>query len=146
MQLADFARLIDAYGADPERWPPDQRAAALALAASDAGAETLLHEARGLDRLLDAAPIQAPSLALRTAVASAALPSLGRRHDGPGRSRRPLSGRWAAAAALAAACAAGAVTGVAAATRQAQPTHPAVSADPAVDAARLLGEPIDAEG
>ena len=72
MQLADFTHLIDAYGADPERWPPDQRAAALALAASDAGAETLLHEARGLDRLLDAAPIQAPSLALRTAVASAA--------------------------------------------------------------------------
>jgi hypothetical protein len=150
MQLEEFMRLVDAYGGDAQRWPPDRRAAALTLAASDAAAGALLHEARILDRLLDAAPIQAPSVSLRTAVAGAALdrgrrPAAARRSGRRDHSGRLLPGRWAAAA-LAAACAAGVVTGVAAATRQAQPTHAAVSADPAVDAARLLGDPMDAEG
>jgi hypothetical protein len=150
MQLADFMRLVDAYGADPERWPPERRAAALALAESDASADAALRQARALDERLDAAPGQAPSLALRTAVAGAAL-GAGRRRPVPSRSRPAapvgsrMQARWAAAAALAIACAAGAVTGVAAATRQVQPAHVTVAADPAVDAGRLLAEPMDSE-
>ena len=151
MQLADFMRLVDAYGADPERWPPEQRDAALALTTSDAAADAVLREARVLDAFLDAAPAQAPSVALRTAVAAAALSGGIRRPAQPrsapvGLMRRRFRARWAAAAALSAACAAGVVTGVAAATRQVQPARVAVSADPAVDAGRLLAEPMDAEG
>lgn len=151
MELSDFMRLVDAYGAEPDRWPPEQRAAALALAKSDAAADAVLGQARALDERLAAAPIQTPSLALRTAVADAALGGGSRRparfRSGSSTSARPrLQVRWAAAAALAAACAAGVVTGVAAATKQVQPAHMAVAADPAVDAGRLLAEPMDAEG
>ena len=150
MELADFTRLVEAYGADPKRWPAERRDDALALTKSDPAAAAVLDEARSLDEVLDAAPAQAPSLMLRTVVAAAALGRDRRRaghrsgHAGP--AGRPFPRRLAAAAAIAAACAAGAVTGVAAATRQVLPVRAVVSADPAVDAARLLAEPLDAEG
>jgi hypothetical protein len=151
MQLADFMRLVDAYGANPDRWPPEQRAAGLALMNGDPTIEAALREARLLDRILDGAPDQTPSPALRATVADAALS--GGRRPRP----RPLSARtsssirrsprrWTAAAALAAATMAGAVTGVAAATHQIQPSAVAASSDPAVDAAGLLADPIEAEG
>jgi hypothetical protein len=151
MELADFTRLVEAYGADPKRWPAERRGDALALMKSDPGAAAILDEARSLDEVLDAAPVQAPSLVLRTAVAASALGGDRRRRAGhrsgqAGPLGRPLPRRLAAAAALAAACAAGAVTGVAAATRQVLPVRAVVSADPAVDAGRLLAEPLDAEG
>lgn len=68
-----FAVIVDAYGADPRRWPAAEREAAEALAASDAQAGALLAEARaldgGLDAWLDALPVPAPaSAALRRAV------------------------------------------------------------------------------
>jgi hypothetical protein len=145
MDLNDFQGMLDAWGGDPRRWPADRSAAALALAGSDARAAALLAQAQALDALLDQAPVQAPSLALRTRVAGAALDR--------GRSHRPVRGaalaqprsrrRWLAGAALVAACAAGAVTGVAAATRQAEPAHAGVPADPVNEAGRLLGEPAD---
>jgi hypothetical protein len=56
MNETRLLELIDAYGADPERWPAGDRAAALALLARSAAARTALAEASELDRLLDAAP------------------------------------------------------------------------------------------
>ena len=151
MNLADFTRLVDAYGADLNRWPQQWRSAALDLARSDPAAEAALGEARILDDVLDAAPIQAPSVVLRTGLAAAALGGGSLPHRARRSGRDTLFGRrspsrWAAAAALAAACAAGAVTGVAAATRQVQPARMGVSADPAAMAARVLADPMDAEG
>lgn len=67
--------LLDAYGADPARWPADdpRRAAAWALIdAGDAAAVQSLAAARALDRALDRAAAPAPSAALTGAVLEAA--------------------------------------------------------------------------
>lgn len=62
--LERFAAIVDAYGASPPRWPLDERRAAEALLAASADARSLLAEARKLDGLLAAAPVEAPSGAL----------------------------------------------------------------------------------
>lgn len=49
MNLKRLAELLDAYGADPARWPADERAAALALLAADARARAMQAQARALD-------------------------------------------------------------------------------------------------
>lgn len=56
MDQARFDAIVAAYGADPRRWPIEERAAAQAFA-RNAGAD--LSTARALDALLDLAP--APS-------------------------------------------------------------------------------------
>jgi hypothetical protein len=136
MNLERFGALAQAFGGDPARWPPAHRDAACELALADPQAQMLLAQAASLDALLDEAPAQPASLALRTRLAEAA--------QDLAPSRRRLS--WVAGlglgAILAASCAAGAVTGVAAATRQIEPTHATVT-DPAADAARFLDEPSD---
>jgi hypothetical protein len=58
-RLARFRDLIDAYGADPKRWPPDERAAAEALIARSPEAAALRRAAAALDALLDQAPAPA---------------------------------------------------------------------------------------
>src|SRR5262249_59318106 len=65
MMVWRFRRLIDAYGADPARWPPPERAAALALLATSAQARAALEAARRLDGLLaaDQTPVADASLA-----------------------------------------------------------------------------------
>jgi hypothetical protein len=50
--------LIDAYGTDPERWPADERAAALLLLANSAEARAYAHAAEPLDTLLDRVPLR----------------------------------------------------------------------------------------
>ncbi len=68
MNLERFAVIVDAYGADPRRWPTAEREAAQTFAASDAQAAVLLADALALDAGLDALPIPAPaSAALRRA-------------------------------------------------------------------------------
>jgi hypothetical protein len=67
MTLAEFARLLDVYGADRTRWPAETRASAAHLAARDVEACTLLAEAEALDRVLQSAPV--PALALEAALA-----------------------------------------------------------------------------
>ena len=52
MMIWRFRRLIAAYGADPARWPPGQRARADALLARSVKARALLSEARAFDSLL----------------------------------------------------------------------------------------------
>ena len=67
--------LLDAYGADPARWPAQdpRRAAAWALIESgDAAAMQSLAAARALDEALDSVSAPAPSAALAGAVLHAA--------------------------------------------------------------------------
>ncbi|MDM7945499.1 MAG: hypothetical protein QUV20_04135 [Oceanibaculum nanhaiense] len=68
MDLQRLEALLDAYGADPARWPAAERAAALALLAIEPAAQARLEQARQLDRVLDAlppAPAPAGDLAAR---------------------------------------------------------------------------------
>lgn len=56
--LARFEALLDAYGAEPRRWPTDRRAAAEALLARSPEAQALHAAAARLDGLIDAAKIE----------------------------------------------------------------------------------------
>jgi hypothetical protein len=67
MSLAEFARLLDVYGAERTRWPVEARAAAAHLIATDAEARRTLAEAEALDRLLKRAPV--PGVAFEAALA-----------------------------------------------------------------------------
>ena len=58
--LTRLAEILDAYGADPESWPLEDRMAALELLAQSAEARALAHAASNLDALLDAAPLTPP--------------------------------------------------------------------------------------
>jgi len=54
MDLARFGALLEAYGAEPSRWPAAERAAAEAFAVEHPNAVSpLLREARALDAALD---------------------------------------------------------------------------------------------
>jgi anti-sigma factor RsiW len=105
MDRERFEQLVEAYGADPARWPADLRAAAEAAAASPEAGEAL-RAARALDQALDSFDSEPPSLALRQRILA--------------RAPRPRSapawrlGRafWLSGAGLAAACAVGVVVGV----------------------------------
>ena len=61
MDTNRFAELLDAYGADPRRWPANERAAALALAQASTEARRLLEQATATDALLAMPPSIAPS-------------------------------------------------------------------------------------
>lgn len=67
MPLDRFRSLLDAYGAAPERWPGEERAAATALLADSGDARTLRRAAMSLDDALDLveAPALSPELARR---------------------------------------------------------------------------------
>ena len=56
LSVARFEAILAAYGAKPERWPADERAAALDLAKTASGAKACLAEADRLDRALSALP------------------------------------------------------------------------------------------
>ncbi len=49
-----FKAIVDAYGADPDRWPQGERDAALRFMSEDARAEAWLDEAIAIDALLSA--------------------------------------------------------------------------------------------
>ncbi len=66
-----FRDLIDAYGGDPQRWPANERAAALALADADARARALLDEAKSLDTLIGSMQIKPPVIDTARIVAAA---------------------------------------------------------------------------
>lgn len=68
MNLNRFQALIDAYGADAERWPFGERDAAEALLEESGAARAILSEARTLDALLADAPPVAVSPALKNRV------------------------------------------------------------------------------
>ncbi len=86
--------LLDAWGAAEDRWPADERAAALALIASSAEARALRDEAARLDALLDGDPVDPPSdLLVARVLAAGPKPA-------PARRLRPI--RWLAPLAMAA--------------------------------------------
>jgi hypothetical protein len=52
--LRELERALDAYGADPQRWPEERRAHLMALISASSEARCMCDEAAALDRLLDA--------------------------------------------------------------------------------------------
>lgn len=72
MTAQRLTALIEAYGADPARWPAHERSLGAAALAEPA-LRIALDEARALDQLLDASRPPAPSAALRDRVLAGAL-------------------------------------------------------------------------
>jgi hypothetical protein len=72
MTLARLGELLDAYGADPERWPPDEREAASALLAQSPQAQGRREASAQLDAVLNLAPTHTASPALLERVLGAA--------------------------------------------------------------------------
>jgi hypothetical protein len=64
MTLERLARILEAYGADPARWPHAERDAARSLLDRSADARALRDAAAALDGLLDRAATAEPSPAL----------------------------------------------------------------------------------
>lgn len=105
MSLERLAAILDAYGAAAHRWPPQERADAIALVEACPEARAMLARAAELDRFLDAGPAMAPpSEALRQAILRSA-------PQAPAPARRIVGWRAAAAVALAASLVLGMVTG-----------------------------------
>jgi len=67
VNLARLAEILDAYGADPRRWPVEERAAAEKLVAESVEAGSLHADAAALDKLMDlsVAPAASPELMAR---------------------------------------------------------------------------------
>jgi len=74
MTLARLEEILDAYGADPVRWPDGERAAMLDLLARSPDARRRRDEAAALDELLDAVPATPPSPALAARILAASPP------------------------------------------------------------------------
>jgi hypothetical protein len=109
-----FQEMIDAFGADPNHWPPAEREAALGLLARSSDARAAVAAARRLDGLLDQAPaptglsFDAAVLAARIAATPQRSVVSGRTSDGGG---WRLSFGWFNVAGLAAAAIAGFIVG-----------------------------------
>jgi hypothetical protein len=74
MSLDRLRAILQAYGAEPDRWPPDERSAALALLSHTPEAQRWRDASGRLDALLDQAPSHRGSSAL-TARILAAIPA-----------------------------------------------------------------------
>ena len=74
--ISRLKALLDAYGAAPECWPEEERAAATALIETSPEARILVEEADALDSLLDKIPEPEVSAALTSRVRSMALPAI----------------------------------------------------------------------
>lgn len=72
IDLDRFLELVEAYGAEPERWPEGERAGALALLATSPEARAACREAAALDGLLDELRGFRPSTVLTARVLAAA--------------------------------------------------------------------------
>jgi hypothetical protein len=73
MTVQRLQQLLDAYGAEAERWPPEEREAALALLAHSTEAQVQQDKAARLDALLDLAPVAQPSTELAARILAAAI-------------------------------------------------------------------------
>ena len=67
-----FFSIVDAYGAEPRRWPDADREGALAFAEVEAEAGAHLRRAAEIDRVLDENRPLAPSPAMRRRILNAA--------------------------------------------------------------------------
>jgi hypothetical protein len=72
MTLARLGELLDAYGANPERWPFEEREAACALLAQSAQAQRWREASAQLDAVLNLGPAHAASPALLERILAAA--------------------------------------------------------------------------
>lgn len=73
MNTERFQTLLAAYGAEPLRWPENERAAAVYFAGANSQAAHWIAEARQLDTALGLLPDHAPSQMLRARVLQSAL-------------------------------------------------------------------------
>lgn len=113
MTIERLRQILDAFGADPARWPKTERDGALALLANSREAQRLRDEARRLDSLLNEAG-EAIELRLDAkGLVAAITEATANVHRLPKSSRRkfPLTGAWPGFAGLAAAAAAGFIVG-----------------------------------
>ncbi len=107
MNRVRLQRLIEAYGADPSRWPADERDSARALLAQTPDAAAMQAPARRLDEALDGfAPTADADAAVRLLRALETLP-----RQVPA-TPPLLAGFWPRAATLAAASIAGVIIGL----------------------------------
>ena len=147
MNAARFAALLDAYGAEPARWPVHERASAQAFAASDPAAKALLAHASLLGRTLDRLSTEEVPAGLRARILAAYDGAVAERAGGPfariartvGRMRDaiwPGAPLWQPASAFAVSLAAGVVLGVlvpsAVSAHNADPTDNLLVVTPAV--------------
>jgi hypothetical protein len=111
MNLDRFRELLDAYGADPRRWPEAERGPAIAYLATSREAQAAAARAGALDALLDAAgPPAAPKLDPATLAAKIAqTPRRPVRREWPAHWK--VSFGWPGLAGLAAAALAGFLVG-----------------------------------
>ncbi len=79
MEPRRLAEILDAYGADPSRWPDAERDAAMVLFADPAGATAPRDVAVALDTVLNAVVAPAPSPELMADILASAAPSGWRR-------------------------------------------------------------------
>jgi hypothetical protein len=70
LDIERFRTIVDAYGADPSKWPEAEREAALLLLASSSEAVAIVDQAAQLDRVLNQAPMVQPSPELERIVSS----------------------------------------------------------------------------
>lgn len=68
MNLDRLTELLEAYGADPARWPESERPAALALLAATPAARGMQREMAALDQLLAQPPVIQPDSALQARI------------------------------------------------------------------------------
>ena len=135
MNRERFFSIVDAYGAEPRRWPEAERAAALAHLEADGEAAARVREAAGLDAVLDESRPLAPSAALRSRVVAAA----------PRARRSPARlGWWAPGAGLVAAGVAGLMFGAALLAPQEVQTDMLLADSEAYDLLEVL-EPVEGQ-
>jgi hypothetical protein len=111
MTEARLLEIIAGHGSRPDRWPREERAAALALLDASPAAREALADATRLDVMLDRHPVPPVSLALQSRIA--AIPE--RRHEtlaGVFRSFWPFGALWRPAGGLAAAAIIGLMVGI----------------------------------
>ena len=126
---ARFRILLESYGAAPDRWPAEERAAALAVVAGDPGAAAAFEREGAFDDLLALSVSPVPPAALAQAILAKA----------PARMLRKRFLTWWTGFALAAAGAAGALCGTTAAAAF-EPTAPVPSYAHGATAFGTVGE------
>ena len=110
MNIERFEILLDAYGAEPARWPAAERSSAEAFAHATPEAAALVAAARRLDQALDRVPAAAPELDA-VAVAAQASAALQRRAPRPRGGGFGFGLAWPNFAGLGAAMAVGFIVG-----------------------------------
>lgn len=111
MNIERFQEILDAFGADPRRWPEAERGGALALIAGSDAARSRQAEARRLDVLLDEISLPVRLDLDAAAIVAGVKDASGNVRLFRARKAMPFSVGWPSFAGLAAAAVAGFVIG-----------------------------------